>query len=325
MSDYNVWNQLFRLNPDQPQTPMLSTQELQEELALWSNAQFQPEPASDEPTAKTARSSIDSTAVRRDSSAWAFLNMVHTQQQQPRQLPSQSPAHVANTQADPLDFIIDQASASDLLSAITSPTSPHHPPHWAQQQPIASGALGGVPMLPLAPLPSTAAAPKAISIAPAPTQYHCTPIVPKGDAAPSEQVGAQQSAPPRRALPKAKSAANMAQSPEPADDFAEADDQGSEGGRHRAAEEDKRRRNTAASARFRVKKKLKEQALERAAREMTAKAEALERRVHELETETRWLKSLITEKDPAALSSVSCPCHHPDGLDAAPAAKKQRL
>ncbi|KAI9505537.1 hypothetical protein BX070DRAFT_180702, partial [Coemansia spiralis] len=59
------------------------------------------------------------------------------------------------------------------------------------------------------------------------------------------------------------------------------------------AEEDKRRRNTAASARFRVKKKMKEQALERTAREMTAKAAALEKRVQELETETRWLKSLI--------------------------------
>ncbi|PIA14965.1 hypothetical protein COEREDRAFT_21371, partial [Coemansia reversa NRRL 1564] len=60
-----------------------------------------------------------------------------------------------------------------------------------------------------------------------------------------------------------------------------------------AAEEDKRRRNTAASARFRIKKKLKEQALERTAREMSEKAETLEKRVQELEVETRWLKSLI--------------------------------
>ncbi|KAF9968553.1 hypothetical protein BGZ70_002457 [Mortierella alpina] len=64
-----------------------------------------------------------------------------------------------------------------------------------------------------------------------------------------------------------------------------------------AAEEDKRRRNTAASARFRQKKKLREQALEQTAREKTARAEALEVRVRELEMEVRWLRGLIVEKD----------------------------
>ncbi|KAF9574090.1 hypothetical protein EC968_007482 [Mortierella alpina] len=64
-----------------------------------------------------------------------------------------------------------------------------------------------------------------------------------------------------------------------------------------AAEEDKRRRNTAASARFRQKKKLREQALEQTAREKTARAEALEARVRELEMEVRWLRGLIVEKD----------------------------
>ncbi|CAG8644787.1 5444_t:CDS:1, partial [Scutellospora calospora] len=64
-----------------------------------------------------------------------------------------------------------------------------------------------------------------------------------------------------------------------------------------AAEEDKRRRNTAASARFRVKKKMREQALERTAKEMSSKAEAFENRVKELEMEVKWLRSLIVEKD----------------------------
>ncbi|CAJ0637373.1 1653_t:CDS:2 [Entrophospora sp. SA101] len=64
-----------------------------------------------------------------------------------------------------------------------------------------------------------------------------------------------------------------------------------------AAEEDKRRRNTAASARFRIKKKLREQALERTAREMTLKAEMLEGKIKELELENKWLRSLIVEKD----------------------------
>lgn len=68
-----------------------------------------------------------------------------------------------------------------------------------------------------------------------------------------------------------------------------------------AADEDKRRRNTAASARFRVKKKQREQALERTAKEMSEKAQTLEIRVKELEKEVRWLKNLIVEKDPRLL------------------------
>jgi len=66
-----------------------------------------------------------------------------------------------------------------------------------------------------------------------------------------------------------------------------------------AAEEDKRRRNTAASARFRVKKKQREQTLEKTAKEMTDKAGVLEKRVQELEMENRWLKGLITETNGA--------------------------
>ncbi|KAF9090384.1 hypothetical protein BGX29_011511 [Mortierella sp. GBA35] len=64
-----------------------------------------------------------------------------------------------------------------------------------------------------------------------------------------------------------------------------------------AAEEDKRKRNTAASARFRQKKKLREQALEQTAKEQTLRAEGLENRVRELEMEVRWLRGLIVEKD----------------------------
>ncbi|KAK3314750.1 hypothetical protein B0H66DRAFT_320916 [Apodospora peruviana] len=63
-----------------------------------------------------------------------------------------------------------------------------------------------------------------------------------------------------------------------------------------AAEEDKRKRNTAASARFRIKKKQREQALEKSAREMTEKVTMLEGRISALETENKWLKSLVTEK-----------------------------
>jgi hypothetical protein len=64
-----------------------------------------------------------------------------------------------------------------------------------------------------------------------------------------------------------------------------------------AGEEDKRRRNTAASARFRIKKKMREQALEQTAKEMSEKADRLEGRVKELELEIKWLRSILIEKE----------------------------
>ncbi|SPO00495.1 related to regulatory protein cys-3 [Cephalotrichum gorgonifer] len=64
-----------------------------------------------------------------------------------------------------------------------------------------------------------------------------------------------------------------------------------------AAEEDKRRRNTAASARFRIKKKQREQALEQSAKDMTDKVTTLEARIQQLETENKWLKNMILEKN----------------------------
>jgi hypothetical protein len=63
-----------------------------------------------------------------------------------------------------------------------------------------------------------------------------------------------------------------------------------------APDEDKRRRNTAASARFRVKKKLREQAMEQSVREMTIKSDKLQDRVNNLESEIKFLRSLLLDK-----------------------------
>lgn len=59
---------------------------------------------------------------------------------------------------------------------------------------------------------------------------------------------------------------------------------------------DKRRRNTAASARFRIKKKLKEQQLERSVRELTELSMTLEKKIQTLEMENRLLRNLVVEK-----------------------------
>ncbi|KAH3668285.1 hypothetical protein OGAPHI_002039 [Ogataea philodendri] len=61
-------------------------------------------------------------------------------------------------------------------------------------------------------------------------------------------------------------------------------------------ETDKRRRNTAASARFRIKKKLKEQEMERNLKELTDLSKNLELKIQQLEMENRLLRNLVVEK-----------------------------
>ncbi|OBZ70940.1 hypothetical protein A0H81_09345 [Grifola frondosa] len=60
-----------------------------------------------------------------------------------------------------------------------------------------------------------------------------------------------------------------------------------------SAAEDKRRRNTAASARFRLKKKEREAALERKAKELEVRVGELEKECEALRRENGWLKGLV--------------------------------
>ncbi|KAL5495689.1 hypothetical protein ACEPAI_1153 [Sanghuangporus weigelae] len=63
-----------------------------------------------------------------------------------------------------------------------------------------------------------------------------------------------------------------------------------------AMSEDKRRRNTLASARFRIKKKHKTLSLERSVVELEARADDLEREASELRRENGWLKEMLIMK-----------------------------
>jgi hypothetical protein len=63
--------------------------------------------------------------------------------------------------------------------------------------------------------------------------------------------------------------------------------------RSRTAAEDKRRRNTAASARFRLKKKEREMALEKRAKELETRVGELEKECEGLRRENGWLKGLV--------------------------------
>ncbi|KAF8497675.1 hypothetical protein JB92DRAFT_2986966 [Gautieria morchelliformis] len=69
--------------------------------------------------------------------------------------------------------------------------------------------------------------------------------------------------------------------------------------------EDKRRRNTAASARFRAKKKEREQALERRSKELETRVNELERECEGLRRENGWLKGLVVGVTGGNASGVS--------------------
>ncbi|KAG6817619.1 hypothetical protein H0H87_006247 [Tephrocybe sp. NHM501043] len=63
-----------------------------------------------------------------------------------------------------------------------------------------------------------------------------------------------------------------------------------------ALAEEKRRRNTAASARFRIKKKQRTTNLERTVSDLTGRAEDLEREASDLRRENGWLKEIVMLK-----------------------------
>jgi len=71
--------------------------------------------------------------------------------------------------------------------------------------------------------------------------------------------------------------------------------------------EDKRRRNTAASARFRLKKKEREAALETRAKELEGRVNELERECEGLRRENGWLKGLVVGVTGAAQQQQQVP------------------
>eukprot|EP00160_Parvularia_atlantis_P004391 Unigene1371_Nuclearia_a/m.4351 Unigene1371_Nuclearia_a/g.4351 ORF Unigene1371_Nuclearia_a/g.4351 Unigene1371_Nuclearia_a/m.4351 type:complete len:167 (+) Unigene1371_Nuclearia_a:158-658(+) len=82
----------------------------------------------------------------------------------------------------------------------------------------------------------------------------------------------------------------MNETPSPAHSKRRSDETGDED----IDQEEKRRRNSAASARFRLKKKMREQKLESMTKIMSEKTEVLQRRVRVLESEVKYLRDLLT-------------------------------
>jgi len=82
--------------------------------------------------------------------------------------------------------------------------------------------------------------------------------------------------------------------------------------------EDKRRRNTAASARFRLKKKEREAALEKKAKDLEVKVNELEKECETLRRENGWLKGLVVGVTGGAVQ------HQPPSSEVRAGAKRLR-
>ncbi|KAG8983270.1 hypothetical protein FRB90_006160 [Tulasnella sp. 427] len=160
---------------------------------------------------------------------------------------------------------------------------PFHPFASAFQQPLA----------PIAPVPP---APAATSAAPQPPSESTNPPPakkPRSRKSSTAVAGSQAqsstiAAPEQRPNPESRSPSVS----DPLDDGSFEDD-GAPTGRPMTAAEDKRRRNTAASARFRAKKKERENAMESRCKDLESKVGELERECEALRRENGWLKGLV--------------------------------
>lgn len=112
-------------------------------------------------------------------------------------------------------------------------------------------------------------------------------------------------------FPNASSSSSPQTSPTPKPEYAHLSIQEQA---HLAAEEDKRRRNTAASARFRIKKKQRDQALERQTKEMADQVAGLEKKITQLELENRWLRNLLVEKNEKMMEVTGGIAKRTDGV-----------
>lgn len=79
--------------------------------------------------------------------------------------------------------------------------------------------------------------------------------------------------------------------------------------------EDKRKRNTAASARFRIKKKMKEQQMQQKSKELQEKVMVLEKKLKTLEMENKCLKNLIVKQNEQKNSDLLEDIRKKSGVD----------
>ena len=171
------------------------------------------------------------------------------------------------------------------LPAIPQPTATTTAPSLAQL--LSYHSLAGIPQLNLTGAPSAAPAAPA---APQPSQQPPAATINGSSSVATTSAVAAPLPATKRARTSRGSISGDLPSPEAAAS-PESDDKPS--GTPMTAAEDKRRRNTAASARFRLKKKEREAALEKKAKELELRVGELEKECEALRRENGWLKGLV--------------------------------
>lgn len=293
------------VHPPQPQNPYLSDQDLlavppfsdlSAQLDLWTNLNFQ----SDEPLIssrdervkgqsfsderKGSRGEKDSEGYTEDdlqeigkvAEAHAHENVVTG-----TVIPSPSVHHSDSGKTTPaFNFNVQpQLDIQALLAGFG--IDPFQPA--ALQQPVQSSSAASIAQLlsyhAAALRPPFASGPPASSSLPAQQKTTSAPSAPS--VAPPAPKRARTVRPPAPSEPESPS---EPVSPE---------EEERPSGAPMSAAEDKRRRNTAASARFRLKKKEREAALEKKAKELEVKVGELEKECEALRRENGWLKGLV--------------------------------
>lgn len=293
------------VQPPQPQSSYLSDQDLlsvppfpdlSAQLDLWTNLSFQ----SDEPLV----SRKDGTSEKRGGSISAGdeegdrYNLTEDELQNTGKIaethahenvvtgtvippaPVPTPATAGLPQLPPFDigsilagFGIDPFQIPSLPQATATNTAP------SLAQLLSYHSLAGLPQLQIPGAPSSTPAP----VAPQPSQQPTTQQ--------SSTTSASQPIPKRARTSRASISGDQS-SPEATSPMSP-DSEDKFTGNPLNAAEDKRRRNTAASARFRLKKKEREAALEKKAKELELRVGELEKECEALRRENGWLKGLV--------------------------------
>ncbi|GJE92767.1 bZIP transcription factor [Phanerochaete sordida] len=290
------------VQPAPPQNSYLSDQDLLSvppfpdltaQLDLWTNLNFQSdEPlvsrkdlekrsgsiaASDDDSERYNLGDDDLSSTGKVAEAHAHENVVTG-----TVVPPNSVSSAGNSGLPQLPpFDIGSLLAGFGIDPFHIPSLPSHPlpaannttPSLAQLLSYHSLA-GGIPSLSIPGAPP----------APAPTPVPATPVH-------SQTLSTPAPAPAKRARTSRASISMDQPSPEAASPASLDDEKLS--GNPLNASEDKRRRNTAASARFRLKKKEREAALEKKAKELEVRVSELEKECEALRRENGWLKGLV--------------------------------
>ncbi|KAI9259606.1 hypothetical protein BDA99DRAFT_552047 [Phascolomyces articulosus] len=242
-----------------------SERDAAEELALWSSAQFTFDVNPGKQVGPEEDKSENDSTVKQECPS-DMLDPI-TYEKLVEYLDYELPQQQQQQQVEPQQQQELQPQAQQPQQQYT-PIAPIAPAPSAATTPMPSPMNGYVPVYPA----TTVRTPRQPTLLPKPVALDSLPL-----------ASAIQPVPSPQPKPVRKSKKRPAVNEEKTEDQI-------------AADEDKRRRNTAASARFRIKKKMREQAMEQNVQEMKAKSERLQNRVNELELEVKWLRNLLIEK-----------------------------